>query len=151
MRSKRTSRRGTQGATSGYEAHRSYRRCPRAPDRPRHFPRTGTDRLGLEHRSCQHVDASRGDAILFRSAEGKAALIDAGPRKEIVPQLRRLYEADQYVVMPSISAGDRCLSMREYGCWMDGSPASMSTWSDFSPGQIRPRRKERRSGHAASP
>jgi hypothetical protein len=55
-----------------------------------------------------------------------------------VAQLKKISQAEQYAGMTSISAGERCLSMREYGGWMDGSPASMSTSLDLVLGQIRP-------------
>ena len=38
--------------------------------------------------SIEFLDVGQGDAVLIRSPEGKVALVDAGPSKEIVPILR---------------------------------------------------------------
>ena len=49
-----------------------------------------TDRIAraqLGTASIEFLDVGQGDAVLIRSPEGKVALVDAGPSKEIVPNL----------------------------------------------------------------
>jgi hypothetical protein len=43
------------------------------------------------------LDIGQGDAILIQSPEGRTAFVDAGPRKENVPLLKRLGEPPNLV------------------------------------------------------
>ena len=54
-----------------------------APALAQHLPETSRSNATIDF-----LDVGQGDAILIRSPEGKTALIDAGPSKEIVRLIR---------------------------------------------------------------
>ena len=76
------------------------------------------------------LDVGQGDAILVRSPEGKTALIDAGPSKEIVPELKRLgVKSIDLVVVSHHHADHYGVSVRRTASLKPGGDSSR--WGQF--------------------